>query len=195
MLSRPSSSTLELGSSAPGHPYVVKPSIGAGSIGAARYDAGDPSSGDARCRAPRGRPDGDGSALRRGGRRPRRDVAHLHERRVLARSSQGADPHSGREPGRRRALRRGADEPGRGRRARSSSWASACSPRCRSRASELLYARIDVLPGPKVLEVELTEPSLFIGYAEGAAERFAAAIAAASQRRRMSAENGPTTSQ
>jgi glutathione synthase/RimK-type ligase-like ATP-grasp enzyme len=43
---------------------------------------------------------------------------------------------------------------------------------------ELLYARIDVVPGPKVLEVELTEPSLFIGYAEGAAERFAAAIAA-----------------
>ena len=60
---------------------------------------------------------------------------------------------------------------------------------------ELLYARIDVLPGLKVLEVELTEPSLFIGYAEGAAERFAAAIAAASQRRRMSAENGPITSQ
>ena len=60
---------------------------------------------------------------------------------------------------------------------------------------KLLYSRIDVLPGPNVLEVELTEPSLFIGYAEGAAERFAAAIAAASKRRRMSAENGPTTSQ
>ena len=43
---------------------------------------------------------------------------------------------------------------------------------------ELLYARIDVVPGPKVLEVELTEPSLFIGYAEGAPERFAGAIAA-----------------
>ncbi len=55
---------------------------------------------------------------------------------------------------------------------------------------ELLYARIDVLPGPKVLEVELTEPSLFIGYAEGAAERFAAAIAAASQRRRIAPRTG-----
>lgn len=61
--------------------------------------------------------------------------------------------------------------------------------------SRLLYARIDMLPGPVVLEVELTEPSLFIGYAEGAPERFADAIVAASQRRRMSDENGPTTSQ
>ncbi|HET7857549.1 MAG TPA: hypothetical protein VFL41_13920 [Gaiellaceae bacterium] len=61
--------------------------------------------------------------------------------------------------------------------------------------NDLLYARIDLLPGPLVLEVELTEPSLFFGYAEGAAERFADAIAAASQRRRISAENGPTTSQ
>jgi glutathione synthase/RimK-type ligase-like ATP-grasp enzyme len=44
----------------------------------------------------------------------------------------------------------------------------------------LLYARIDLLPtheGPVVLEVELTEPSLFLGYEEDAAERLAAAIA------------------
>ena len=31
---------------------------------------------------------------------------------------------------------------------------------------------------PVLLEVELTEPSLYLGYAEGAAERFAEAIAA-----------------
>jgi hypothetical protein len=61
--------------------------------------------------------------------------------------------------------------------------------------AELLYARVDLLPGPVVLEVELTEPSLYLGYAEGAAERFAEAIAAASQRRLMSAENGPIASQ
>ena len=42
-----------------------------------------------------------------------------------------------------------------------------------------LYARVDLLPGPLVLEVELTEPSLYLGYAEGAAERFADAVAAA----------------
>jgi glutathione synthase/RimK-type ligase-like ATP-grasp enzyme len=49
-------------------------------------------------------------------------------------------------------------------------------------AARLLYARIDLLPtdeGPVVLEVELTEPSLFLGYDANAAERLAAAIAAA----------------
>jgi glutathione synthase/RimK-type ligase-like ATP-grasp enzyme len=46
--------------------------------------------------------------------------------------------------------------------------------------SRLLYARIDLLPGPAgpvVVEVELTEPSLFLSTAEGSPERFAAAIA------------------
>ncbi len=44
----------------------------------------------------------------------------------------------------------------------------------------LLYARVDLLPapdGPRVLELELTEPSLFLGYSHGAADRFARAIA------------------
>lgn len=47
---------------------------------------------------------------------------------------------------------------------------------------ELLYARVDLIPGPDgapvLVEVELTEPSLFLGYAPGAADRLAAAIAA-----------------
>lgn len=46
---------------------------------------------------------------------------------------------------------------------------------------ELLYARIDVLPGPTgspiLLEAELTEPSLFLEQSPGAAERAATAIA------------------
>ena len=45
----------------------------------------------------------------------------------------------------------------------------------------LLYARVDMVPGPDgplVLELEVTEPSLFLGYSEGAAERFASAVAA-----------------
>ncbi len=46
---------------------------------------------------------------------------------------------------------------------------------------DLLYARIDLVSDgagqPMVLEVELTEPSLFLGFADGAARRFAAAIA------------------
>jgi glutathione synthase/RimK-type ligase-like ATP-grasp enzyme len=49
------------------------------------------------------------------------------------------------------------------------------------RAAELLYARVDLVPGPDgapvVVELELTEPSLFLGTAEGAAERLASAIA------------------
>jgi glutathione synthase/RimK-type ligase-like ATP-grasp enzyme len=45
-----------------------------------------------------------------------------------------------------------------------------------------LYARVDVVPdasgAPVVLELELVEPSLFLVFAEGAADRTAAAIAA-----------------
>jgi glutathione synthase/RimK-type ligase-like ATP-grasp enzyme len=47
---------------------------------------------------------------------------------------------------------------------------------------ELLYARIDLLPGPdgapQVIEVELTEPSLFLDQAPDAPRRLADAIAA-----------------
>ena len=52
-----------------------------------------------------------------------------------------------------------------------------------TRFGALPYARVDVVPGPDggapvVLEVELAEPSLFLGTAAGAPGRFAAAIAA-----------------
>ncbi|MFU8875619.1 ATP-grasp domain-containing protein [Micromonospora sp. SL4-19] len=44
----------------------------------------------------------------------------------------------------------------------------------------LLYARVDLIPGPDgapvLVELELTEPSLFIGYADAAPDRLAAAI-------------------
>ncbi len=59
----------------------------------------------------------------------------------------------------------------------------------------LPYARIDLLPaagGPRLLEVELAEPSLFLAYGRGAAARFARAIAAAlgaaGERRRRPAD-------
>jgi hypothetical protein len=45
---------------------------------------------------------------------------------------------------------------------------------------ELSYARVDLLPGPDgplLLELELTEPSLFFRYAPGSLRRFAAVIA------------------
>jgi glutathione synthase/RimK-type ligase-like ATP-grasp enzyme len=44
---------------------------------------------------------------------------------------------------------------------------------------DLAYARVDLLPsaqGPQLLELELTEPSLFFTYAPGSAERFAASL-------------------
>ncbi|MGW0503264.1 ATP-grasp domain-containing protein [Micromonospora sp. NPDC003241] len=46
----------------------------------------------------------------------------------------------------------------------------------------LLYARVDLIPGPDgapvLVELELTEPSLFLGHADGAADRLADAIIA-----------------
>jgi glutathione synthase/RimK-type ligase-like ATP-grasp enzyme len=51
------------------------------------------------------------------------------------------------------------------------------------RLGPLLYARVDLLPGPGgeplIIELELTEPSLFLRYGDGAPDRLAAAIAAA----------------
>lgn len=49
------------------------------------------------------------------------------------------------------------------------------------RFGPLLYARVDLLPspgGPVIIEVELTEPSLFLSQSAGAPARLAAAIAA-----------------
>jgi hypothetical protein len=41
---------------------------------------------------------------------------------------------------------------------------------------DLLYARVDLLPGPVLIELEVTEPSLFLDMAPGSAKRFAAAV-------------------
>ena len=52
----------------------------------------------------------------------------------------------------------------------------------------LLYARVDLVPGadsaPVLMELELSEPSLFLGYAAGAPARFARAIAGVARRLR-----------
>ncbi|HEY6986493.1 MAG TPA: hypothetical protein VH375_10445 [Rhodanobacteraceae bacterium] len=52
-------------------------------------------------------------------------------------------------------------------------------------AQPLLYARVDLIHdddgAPRVLELELAEPSLFFEHAEGSAERFAQAIVARSR--------------
>ena len=47
--------------------------------------------------------------------------------------------------------------------------------------ADLLYARVDLLPtpeGPVLVELEVTEPSLYLQYDQTAADRFARAIAA-----------------
>ena len=47
---------------------------------------------------------------------------------------------------------------------------------------ELLYARVDLLPGPVVVELEVTEPSLFLSLAPGSAARCATAVRAWTER-------------
>lgn len=60
----------------------------------------------------------------------------------------------------------------------------------------LLYARVDLIPGPDgaplLLEVELTEPSLFLAQAAGAPERFADAIVASLRAADISSPRPPT---
>ena len=177
----------------PEAPFVVKPSVGAGSIGAARYDAGDE------------RAEGHVRRLHAAGKRVMvqpflEAVDHAGE--VALHYVGGVFSHAVRKAA---MLPRGGD-PGEGlfvEERISAAEPSADELELAARAldavpferGELLYARVDLLPGPVLLEVELTEPSLYLGYSEGAAERFADAVAAASQRRRINAENGPIASQ
>lgn len=177
----------------PSAPFVVKPAVGAGSIGAARYDGGDGSAlehvADLHAAGKTVMVQPYLEAVDREG-----EIALLYTGGVFSHAVRKAPllaPGGGPGAGLFVEERVTAAEPSPDE-LEFAEHALAAIPFARD---ELLYARVDLLPGPVVLEVELTEPSLFLGYAEGAAERFAAAIAAASQRRRISAEKGPTTSQ
>ena len=59
--------------------------------------------------------------------------------------------------------------------------------------AEFLYARVDLVPGqdgrPLILEVELTEPALFLEFSDGGVDRLAKAIIAALKK----AKEKPTT--
>jgi glutathione synthase/RimK-type ligase-like ATP-grasp enzyme len=163
----------------PSHPFVVKPSVGAGSIGAARYGPGDGAASEhvdelhAAGKTVLVQPyleavdrDGETSLLYAGGR-------FSHAVRKAPILTHGGGPASGLYVEEQMS----AAEPtpvelDLGERVLDA------VPFARE---ELLYARVDLLPGPVVLEVELTEPSLFLGYADGAVDRFADAIAAARQ--------------
>jgi glutathione synthase/RimK-type ligase-like ATP-grasp enzyme len=177
----------------PSAPFVVKPAVGAGSIGAARYEAGDGGAFEhvadlhAAGKTVMVQPyleavdhEGEIALLYTGG-------AFSHAVRKAPILAPGGGPGAGLYVEERIT----PAEPSR----EELELAERALTAVRVPRDQLLYARVDLLPGPVVLEVELTEPSLFLGYAEGAAKRFADAIAAASQRRRMSPENGPTTSQ
>jgi glutathione synthase/RimK-type ligase-like ATP-grasp enzyme len=178
---------------APRAAFVVKPAIGAGSIGAARYEGGDERAHvhvddlHAAGKTVMVQPyldavdrEGETALLYVGG-------TFSHAVRKAPLLAAGGEPGSGLYVEERISP---GEPSGEERELAERALDAVPFPR-----DQLLYARVDLLPGPVVLEVELTEPSLFLGYAEGATERFAAAIAAASQRLRMSAENGPTTSQ
>jgi glutathione synthase/RimK-type ligase-like ATP-grasp enzyme len=178
---------------APDGPFVVKPSVGVGSIAAARYDAGAERAQDhvrrlhAAGKTVMVQPfleavdhAGEVALHYLGGE-------FSHAVRKAAMLPRGGDPGEGLFV----AERISATEPA----ADELELAEQALDAVPFEPGELLYARLDLLPGPVLLEIELTEPSLYLGYAEGAAERFAAAIAAASQRRRINAENGPIASQ
>ena len=58
-------------------------------------------------------------------------------------------------------------------------WAAGC---VRAAGAEVLYARVDAVvtaAGPLLMELELIEPQLFLGSAEGAPARLARALLAA----------------
>ena len=164
----------------PGFRFVVKPSVGAGSIGAARYDAGDE-----RAREHVGRLHAAGKTVM-----VQPYVEAVDDDEELALHFIGGEfSHAIRKA----ALLPRGGEPGEGlfveeriTAARPSETELELAERTLDAVpfarEELLYGRVDLLPGPVVLEVELTEPSLYLGYAEGAAPRFAAAIADAARR-------------
>jgi len=162
---------------APDTPFVVKPSVGAGSIDAARYDAGDE-----RASEHVGRLDAAGRTVMV---QPFLDAVD-HAGEIALHYLRGVFSHAVRKAA---MLPRGGD-PGEG--LFVEERISAAEPSADERElaeqaldavpferEQLLYARVDLLPGPVVLEVELTEPSLYLGYSEGAAERFAEAVTAA----------------
>jgi glutathione synthase/RimK-type ligase-like ATP-grasp enzyme len=164
----------------PGFPFAVKPSVGAGSIDAARYDAGDES---ARAHVARLHAAGKTVMIQP-------YVEAVDDEQELALHYIGGEfSHAVRKA----ALLPLGGEPGEGLFVEERISAAEPSPDELALAERildtvpfpregLLYARVDLLPGPVVLEVELTEPSLYLGYAPGAAARFADAIADARPR-------------
>jgi glutathione synthase/RimK-type ligase-like ATP-grasp enzyme len=159
----------------PGEPFVVKPSVSAGGRSSARFGAGDGDAARALVRRIH-------SESRTAMIQP--DLGDVEETDLVY--IDGAYSHS---------LRRRVPLPAAGDRdvfyldeELGPAEATAEEQRVAGRAvdwpsnnllqgKELLYGRVDLVDGV-VLELEIAEPSLYLGFGEGAAERMAAAIAA-----------------
>jgi glutathione synthase/RimK-type ligase-like ATP-grasp enzyme len=168
----------EPGAVLPAPPLVVKPAVGAGSLDAARHDDHGPAAAHVARLHGEGRvalvqpyveaveEAGETALVYLGG-----EYSHAARKGPML-GAAGATDDSGlflseeitpREP---TAAERAAGD-------RVMAWVH-------ERFGRLLYARVDLLGGdePAVLELELTEPSLFLGHAPGATERLARLIAA-----------------
>jgi hypothetical protein len=161
--------------------WVVKPAVGAGSVEAGRYDAADPAqrilaeAHVARLRAA-GRAvlvqpylaavdrDGEAALMFLGGR-----FSHAIRKGALL-----DGPYQGVDGLFKTEEITGAEATG--------EQLAVAEAVLRAAPGDLLYARVDLVPGPGgeplLLELELTEPSLFLGQAPGAADRFAEVVAA-----------------
>jgi glutathione synthase/RimK-type ligase-like ATP-grasp enzyme len=166
--------------SAPAGEYVVKPSVSAGSRDTARYAPGEEERAAALVarihatgRTAMVQPyldavddDGETTLLFF-------DGAYSHAIRKGPLLTPGADPHDDVFAPENITAREPADD--------ERELAERVVADVRSRFGDLAYVRVDLVrgeDGPKLLELELTEPSLFFLHADGAAERFAAAIRA-----------------
>jgi glutathione synthase/RimK-type ligase-like ATP-grasp enzyme len=154
----------------PEEPYVVKPAISAGGRSSARFESGEEEAGRA-------------LAVR----------IHAEGRTAMVQPYLGSDSETalvylgGKYS---HALRRAVPLPATGERevfylaeqlsqvAATSIQREIADAAIECAPGELLYARVDLL-GDAVLELELTEPSLYLAFGDGAAARFAATISAA----------------
>jgi glutathione synthase/RimK-type ligase-like ATP-grasp enzyme len=162
----------------PPHPFVVKPVVSAGSQDTVRYAAGEDAGGHVATLHAAGRPVmvqpyleavdevGETALLYI-------DGAYSHAIRKGAMLTGTAEEHVS---GLYQAEEITPREPSAAEQAvgdRVMAWVA-------ERFGTLLYARVDLLPGadgePTLLELELTEPSLFFAHADGALERFAAGV-------------------
>ncbi len=170
--------------------WVIKPAVSLSSLGAGRYDLGDATQRDlAAAHVERLQKEGRTVMLQRYLRAIESEgetsliyiegvFSHAVRRAaVLTGPDVGLDKRFAGAEARHEAVERGTDA-----QLRLADRALAAVPS----GGVLLYARVDLVPGadgaPVLMELELSEPSLFLGYVPEAPARFARAIAAVVQR-------------